>query len=183
MGSVTDSISTELADWLQAQHLFFVATAPLSADGHVNLSPKGLDTFRMIDEHTVAWLDLTGSGAETIAHFGENGRATLMFCAFDGPPRIVRLYGRGEVLLPGTPGFAGLAERLPSFPATRSILRVLVHRVAKSCGFGVPFMDYVGERGEMRHYAIEYGEDGMAAFRRKHNRTSIDGLPALRIDD
>lgn len=182
MSNTSASISDELAQWLVEQKVFFVATAPLSAEGHVNLSPKGLDTFRVLDAHTVAWLDLTGSGAETIAHFRENGRVCVMFCAFDGPPRIIRLQGRGDVLLPGDADFEALIDRFPSTPGTRSILRVRVTRVAKTCGFAVPRMDFVGTRDRLQAWAIEKGEDGVAEYRRKNNVLSIDGLPAIDVD-
>ena len=179
MANVTATIPEELAAWLTAQPVFFVATAPLSADGHINLSPKGLDTFRVLDPHTVAWLDLTGSGAETIAHFRENGRATLMFCAFDGPPRIIRLQGRGDVVLPASPEFATLIDRFPTLSGTRSILRVRLSRVAKTCGFAVPRMEFIGTRDRLQSWADEKGPEGVADYQEKNNRLSIDGLPAL----
>ena len=179
MGSATDLIDDDLAAWLAQQRVFFVATAPLAADGHVNLSPKGLDTFRVLDPRTVAWLDLTGSGAETIAHLRQNGRITLMFCAFDGPPRIVRVQGRGDVVVPGDDEFDELLPRFPPQLGVRTILRVAVRRVAKSCGFGVPEMSFVRERERMRTWAQEKGEEGVAQYQRTHNEKSIDGLPAL----
>ncbi|MCC6782179.1 MAG: pyridoxamine 5'-phosphate oxidase family protein [Planctomycetes bacterium] len=182
MGSTLVEIGDELAAWLSAQHVFFVATAPLAGDGHVNLSPKGLDTFRVLDPRSVAWLDLTGSGAETIAHLRENGRITLMFCAFDGPPRIVRLQGRGEAVLPGDARFAELRARFPSHDGVRSVIRVDVTRVAKSCGYGVPELGFVRERDRLRSWCAEKGTEGVAAFQRKHNARSIDGLPALPPD-
>jgi hypothetical protein len=182
MGSTLDSIGDELAAWLSTQHVFFVATAPLAGDGHVNLSPKGLDSFRVLDPRSVAWLDLTGSGAETIAHLRENGRITLMFCAFEGPPRIVRLQGRGEAVLPGDARFTELRARFPAHEGVRSVIRVDVTRVAKSCGYGVPELAFVRERDRLRSWCAEKGADGVAAFRRKHNARSIDGLPALPLD-
>ncbi|MBI5851156.1 MAG: pyridoxamine 5'-phosphate oxidase family protein [Planctomycetes bacterium] len=182
MGSATDSIDDALAAWLVQQRLFFVATAPLAADGHVNVSPKGLDSLRILDARTVAWLDLTGSGAETIAHLRENGRITLMFCAFDGPPRIVRIYGRGESMAPSDPEFAVLRPRFPEYPAARGIVRVRVDRVSQSCGYCVPEFTFVRDRDHLNAWWAEKGEVGAAAFRRKHNRHSIDGLPALDAD-
>ncbi len=182
MGSATDSIDDALAAWLVQQRLFFVATAPLAADGHVNVSPKGLDSLRILDPRCVAWLDLTGSGAETIAHLRENGRVTLMFCAFDGAPRIVRLHGRGACVLPGDPAFAALRARFPDHPGARSIVRVHVERVSQSCGYCVPEFTFVRDRDHLNAWWAEKGEVGAAAFREKHNRRSIDGLPALDLD-
>ena len=140
MGSTYPSIDGELAGFLSAQHVFFVATAPLDADGHVNLSPKGHDTFRVVDPYTVAYLDLTGSGIETVAHLRENARIVFCFCAFEGPPRIVRLHGRGEVLEPSAPDFAKLLPLFPAFEGVRSIIRVELRRIADSCGYAVPLM-------------------------------------------
>lgn len=130
MGKTYDTLPDDHAAWIARQPLFFVATAPLSAAGHINLSPKGLDTLRVLDPSTVAYVDLTGSGAETVAHVVENGRITLMFCAFEGAPRIVRVYGRGEVVLRGTERWEELAPRLPEVPGARSIVVVHVERVA-----------------------------------------------------
>lgn len=178
MAKVLPAIDAELAAWMAAQPLFFNATAPLAADGHVNLSPRGLDTFRVLGPHEVAWLDLTGSGNESAAHLAENGRLTLMFCAFSGPPRILRLYGRGEVVLPGDAAWATLRPRFPDFPGVRQIVRLAVERVQTSCGAGVPLMDYRGPRDELLAWARNKGEDGMAEYRRQKNAVSIDGLPA-----
>ena len=125
---------------------FFVATAPVALDGHVNLSPKGHDSFRVLAPREVAYLDLCGSGAETIAHVRENGRITLLFCAFEGPPKIVRLYGRARIVEPLDADFAALAARFPSHPGTRSIVHVTLERIADSCGFGMPLFRHEGER-------------------------------------
>lgn len=178
MAKVLPEIDAELAVWMAAQPLFFTATAPLAADGHVNLSPRGLDTFRVLGPHQVAWLDLTGSGNESAAHLVQNGRITVMFCAFAGPPRILRLYGRGEVVLPGDPAWAGLRPHFPALPGERQIVRVAVERIQTSCGAGVPLMDYRGQRDELLAWARNKGEDGMAEYRRQKNAVSIDGLPA-----
>ena len=179
MGRVYEGIDGPLRAFLERQHVFFVATAPLSADGHVNCSPRGLDTFRVLDEATVAWLDLTGSGVETVAHLRENGRVTLMFCAFEGPPRIVRLAGRGEVLLPDGDGTIPLAERFPALPGARAVVRVDVERVWDSCGYGVPRYRYEGERDRLPAALASKGPEGLAAYRAERNATSIDGLPGL----
>ena len=152
MAKVFDCIDEHLQRWIAAQQMFFVGTAPLAADGHVNVSPKGpIDTLRILDPHTVAYLDMIGSGAETIAHVRENGRIVVMFCAFSGPPRIVRLHGRAEVVAAADAQFEDLAERcgfeLPDVPeARRAIVRVDVNRVADACGYGVPLMSYEGLR-------------------------------------
>lgn len=178
MGTVLDSIDPELAQWLEEQPVFFVATAPRADDQHVNLSPKGLaGTFRVIDDHTVAYLDLTGSGVETIAHLRENGRITLMFCAFEGRPRIIRLHGRGRVCLPGAPGTEALIARFSGHPGVRSVIVVDVTRVSDSCGYGVPAMTYAADRDILDLGAAKKGEDAMAAYRRDRNAASIDGLP------
>jgi len=179
VGRSFDALTPALADAVRAAPLFFVATAPLAADGHVNVSPKGADTLRVLDERTVAYLDLTGSGAETIAHLRENGRITLMVCAFSGPPQIVRLHGRGEVVRPRDPGFDELAPLFPDLPGARAIVRVAVERVGSSCGFAVPLMSYEGERDRLHQWAGSKGPDGLEAYRAGKNAVSIDGLPAL----
>ncbi|MSW92288.1 MAG: pyridoxamine 5'-phosphate oxidase family protein, partial [Actinobacteria bacterium] len=151
MGRVLEAITDELAAWIRAQHMFFVATAPLGADGHVNVSPKGFaGSFVVLGPHEVAYLDRIGSGAETIAHLRENGRITVMFNAFDGKPDIVRLYGHGVVIRPGDERFETFATHFPDPPrGIRSVIHVRVDRVSSSCGFGVPFMEYVGDRETM----------------------------------
>jgi hypothetical protein len=179
MPVIEGGISPELREWIEAQHVFFVATAPLAADGHVNVSPKGGDTFRILDEHTIAYLDLTGSGVETIAHVVENGRVTVMFCAFEGRPKIVRLQGVGEVVRPGDGDFADLVSLFPDLPGTRSVIRVAIGRMASSCGFGVPLMTFSADRAEMREWAERKGPDGLVDYRATRNAESIDGLPGL----
>jgi predicted pyridoxine 5'-phosphate oxidase superfamily flavin-nucleotide-binding protein len=180
MGKVHDGISAELQEFLERQPMFFVATAPLGADGHVNVSPKGFDgTFAVLAEHRVAFLDLTGSGVETIAHLRENGRITLMFCAFDGPARIVRLCGRGTVVTCEEPAFSGLAARFRPLPGARAVVTIDLDRVADSCGFGVPEMKMVGQRDRLLTWAETKGDNGLAAYRAERNATSIDGLPGF----
>jgi len=184
MGKVFEAISEDLHDWIRRQAMFFVASAPLAEDGHVNLSPKGLDSFRVLGPNKVAWLDLTGSGAETIAHLRENGRVTVMFCAFDGPPRIVRLHGRGEVLARGSDDYAALSAEFPALPGARSIIRVAVSRVADSCGYAVPKMALVEDRDALMKWAEKRGDEGLEAYRCSNNRRSIDGLDGwLEGDD
>jgi hypothetical protein len=184
MAQTFEKIPDELVDWIEGQPVFFVATAPADPGTHVNVSPRGLDTFRVIDANRVAWLDLTGSGVETIAHLkagGEaGGRITLMFCAFDGPPRVVRLYGRGTVHEPGDDAHDGLRRRLPDLPGSRAVVDVAVDRVSSSCGFGVPLMELVGPREELVTSARRKGPEKMAAYRARKNSASIDGLPGLR---
>ena len=180
MGKTSDSISPELRTWLGSQWIFFVSTAPSAADGHINCSPKGGDTFRVLSERVVAYLDLTGSGIETIAHFQENGRVVIMFCAFAGAPRIVRLHGKGEVVYPGDPGFNDLLPQFPKRPGVRSILRVHLTRVSDSCGFATPMFDYVGERDTLDKWCETKGPEGLADYRRKKNQESIDGIPGYR---
>jgi hypothetical protein len=178
MADVLDALTDELVDWMGRQSVFFVATAPVEG-GHVNLSPKGYDTFRVLDPTTVAYLDLTGSGAETIAHLRENGRITLMFCAFDGPPRILRLFGTGTARPKGTSGFDALAGRFSVVPGARSIVSVDVERIQTSCGYAVPFLDLREERPTLLQWAARRDDDTLAAYWRDRNATSIDGLPAL----
>jgi len=180
MGKLYDTLEAPLVDFIRRQHVFFVATAPLAADGHLNLSPKGLDGFAVVGPREVAYLDLTGSGVETIAHVRENGRIVMMFCAFEGPPKIVRLYGEGEALEPSHPDFATLRPRFPVLPGVRSIIRVRVTRIADSCGYGVPRYAYEGERTQLVEWAERKGEDGVSAYRDANNARSIDGLPRLR---
>ena len=181
MATLYDEITDKLAEWIARQRMFFVATAPSGDSGHVNCSPKGpMSTFRVLGPNEVAYLDYVGSGAETIAHLRQNGRIVVMFCAFEGIPRILRLHGRGEVVAPGAVDFPGVDLR----PEThRSVIRVEVTRVADSCGYGVPLMDFVGERDNQRRSSEarlrKFGPDAYEAYKAEHNAVSIDGLPAL----
>jgi hypothetical protein len=174
-----EAIDERMREWIGAQRMFFVASAPLASDGHVNLSPKGLDSFRVLGPREVAYLDFTGSGAETIAHVRENGRIVVMFCAFEGPPRIVRLHGRGTVVVPGDPDFDALVARFPANPSARAVIRVVCDRIADSCGYGIPLLAYQGEREQLAAWAERKGPEGLRAYRAEWNATSIDGLPAL----
>lgn len=171
-----EQLTEEMKDWISKQPLFFVASAPLSADGHVNLSPRGYDCLRILDNHTVAWLDLTGSGNETSAHIQENGRITLMFCAFDGEPLILRLYGKGEVLLPDHPDWNRLRPLFPDLPGERQIIRVDIERIQTSCGFSVPLMEKLGDRSRLIEWTEKKGEEGIRAYQATHNSKSIDNL-------
>ena len=180
MAKTFDGIDEKLGRFLTGQPVFFVATAPNSGDGHINLSPKGLaGTFSVLDPATIAYLDVTGSGIETVAHLRENGRIVVMFCAFTGPPRIVRLHGRGRVVLPGDDEWEELAARFTPQPGARSIVVVSVERVSDSCGFGVPVMRYEGERPTLGEWAVRKGDEGLVEYRIKMNSQSIDGLPGL----
>lgn len=180
MGKLHPEIDARLRAFIEAQRVFFVATAPAGAAGHVNLSPKGLDSLRILGPHDVAYLDYVGSGAETIAHLRENGRIVLMLCAFEGAPRIVRLHGRGRVLEPQDPDFAALRGRFPADAPPRSLISVAVERISDSCGYGVPLYTYMGERSQLEQWSERKGPDGLLSYQRKNNRHSVDGLPALR---
>ena len=182
VSTVHESIDARLRAFIEAQPVFFVGTAPL-AGGHVNVSPKGLsDTFTVVDEHTVAYLDLTASGAETIAHLRENGRITLMFCSFEHKPNVVRLQGTGRVVSLYDDEFASWAARFEPNPAARSVIVVDVDRVSDSCGYSLPLMSLDEERDLLTPNMQRRGPDGIVAYRRQKNRTSVDGLPAFDDD-
>jgi hypothetical protein len=179
MGKTRSMIDDEARRFIEAQHIFFVASAPLDPDGHVNLSPKGLDTFRILGPTTVAYVDFNGSGVETIAHLKENGRIVLMFCVFQGPPNIFRLYGLGRAVEPHEFEFAALMENFPAYETMRSIIVIEVTRVTDSCGYGVPRFKYEGEREQLAAWARKQGPEGLQAYRDRKNQVSIDGLPGL----
>jgi hypothetical protein len=180
---VHENIDSRLRDFIVKQPMFFVATAPTGAGGHVNVSPKGMaGTFVVLDELRVAYLDFHGSGAETAAHLRENGRITLMFCSFDAKPNIVRLYGTGKVVPVGDPAYAELLSSFPAPPdlhGARAIVDVAVHRVSDSCGYAVPLMDYAGDRDVLLRWSARRSDDDLAEYRRTKNTASIDGLPAF----
>lgn len=182
MGRTYERISPALVEFIEQQHVFFVGSAP-SSGGHVNVSPKGLDSFRVLGEHRVAYLDLTGSGIETVAHVRENGRLTIMFCAFDGPPRIVRLQGRAEVVALGDPGYDELASRFPPNRGARAVIVCDVDRIADSCGYAVPRYDHVGDRDVLDRWVDRKTDDELAGYRVDRNATTIDGAPAWRPQD
>ena len=179
MVKTATSLSDAHTEFIRSQNMFFVGTAPVGARGHINVSPKGMDTFRILNPTAVAYLDLTGSGVETIAHLRENGRIVIMFCAFQGPPNILRLYGRGRSVKPEDVEFPSLQEYFPVFASTRSIIVVDISRVSASCGYGVPLMQHEGERPQLQAWASKKGPDGLRAYRQEENRQSIDGLPGL----
>jgi hypothetical protein len=177
MAKQFDRIAPDHRRFIERQHLFFTASA--TADSRVNLSPKGLDALRVIDESAICWLDLTGSGNETAAHMRHDGRLTVMVCAFQGPPMILRLYGRGTCLPRGEAGYAELLEGVfegRERPGARQIVRLDVDLVQTSCGFAVPLYEYQGERDSLVRWAEAKSEDEMTAYRREKNSLSIDGL-------
>jgi hypothetical protein len=179
VGKNYDDITPELAAWLGEQRMFFVATAPLARHGLVNCSPKGMDTFRLLGPREAAYLDLTGSGVETVAHVRENGRIVLMFCAFAGPPKIVRLHGTGEVVASDAAEFETLRAKFPDLPGIRSIVRIRLTRISDSCGYGVPRYECLGERDALVDWAERKGPEGLIQYRREKNSRSLDGLPGL----
>lgn len=177
MGDRFDHITDRLAAFIRRQHLFFVATAPLAGDARVNLSPKGLATLRILGPNRVAYLDLTGSGNETSAHITENGRITFMFCALEGPAQILRLYGRGRTILPGSDDWDELIGGFELLPGARQIIVADIDRVQTSCGWGVPLYEYQRERPTLVKWAVGKGEDWLEDYRCETNSASIDGLP------
>lgn len=183
MGKVYEKLTDRLREFIAAQPVYFVATAPENG-GHVNVSPKGYsDTFAVLDDTTVAYLDLDGSGVETISHIRDNGRITVMFCAFSGPPNIVRLYGTGRVVTPQDSDFTDLIPRFGPHPGVRSIIVVSCERISDSCGFSVPFMTYDQDRTLLDEWAGRKDVQDRRTYRAKHNRESIDGLPGLSADE
>lgn len=183
MAKQYDTITDELADWLGQQRMFFVATAPLAADGLLNCSPKGMDTFRILGPREVAYLDLTGSGIETVSHLRENGRIVFTFCAFTGPPRIVRLHGAGDVLPAGTSEYERLRPLFPEIPGARTIVRARLVRIGDSCGYAIPRYEYAEDRDTLLRWAESKGPDELTRYRREKNVRSLDGLPGLEPED
>jgi hypothetical protein len=177
MGEVRTDLDDDLRDFLLAQPCFFVASAPTGGTGRVNLSPKGLDTLRVLNPRECAYLDLTGSGNETSAHVLENGRVTLMVCSFGERPRILQLYGHGAVHLPGAARWEELRSAFGSFDGVRQIVTLAIERVQTSCGYGVPRMEFQAHRPTLQRWAATKGDDGLAQYRAEKNVASIDGLP------
>ena len=177
MGKFSETIQPTHRAFIAKQHLFFVATAPLGTDAHINLSPKGLNAFRVLSDTEVGYMDIIGSGNETSAHLLENGRVTFMFCAFDGAPNILRLYGKGRAVLPNTEGWEKYAPHFETIPSTRQLIIADIDLVQTSCGFGIPFYDYVGERDVHFIWAKTKGAEGLETYIQEKNVVSIDGLP------
>lgn len=179
MSKLYESITPPLISWIEQQKMFFVGTAPLANDGHVNVSPKGGPSFQVLGPHEVAYQDYTGSGIETAAHVRENGRIVVMFCALEGPPKIVRLHGQGTVIDPSHARYVEFTQLFPPNPGTRAFIHIVVDRVSVSCGFAVPFYEFRGPRDTLDRVAREEGPEQLDAFRAAHNQRSIDGLPGL----
>jgi Pyridoxamine 5'-phosphate oxidase len=187
MGKTYPGLDKQLAEFIASQHVFFVATAPSGSGGHVNVSPKGYrDTFAVLGERTFGYLDLTGSGAETIAHLRQNGRITIMFCSFGETPKILRIYGTGRPVVPGEPDWPRLAEHFPGRDGAgaergdqRAIIVVEADRIADSCGYSVPVMELAHERDLLTRWADRKSPEQLVAYRSDRNSVSIDGLPAL----
>ena len=182
MGKEFEAIDDRLQRWIEKQRMFFVATAPLDENGHVNCSPKGLDSLRVLGPRQLAYVDLGGSGIETVAHIRENRRITIMLCAFDGPPKIFRFYGRGRAVEPGDSEFNDLVAQFPEQPTVRNVIVVDVDRIMDSCGYGVPEFDFRKDRQSMANWVNSKTEEELVQYRRDNNSESLDGLPGLRFD-
>ncbi|NBB28523.1 pyridoxamine 5'-phosphate oxidase family protein [Cellulophaga sp. BC115SP] len=177
MGTFSNTITSAHKKFVDKQHMFFVSTAPLNSEGHVNLSPKGLDCFRFLSDTKVGYMDLISSGNETSAHILENGRITLMFCSFKGPPSILRLYGKAITVLPETELWDKYAPHFTIHPSTRQLIVADISLVQTSCGWGVPLYDYVGERDTHFKWADKLGQEGLQEYVKENNLVSLDGLP------
>ncbi|MEM9209231.1 MAG: pyridoxamine 5'-phosphate oxidase family protein [Pseudomonadota bacterium] len=182
MGKEYDGIDERMQGWIEKQRMFFVATAPLDANGHVNCSPKGLDSLRVLGPLKLAYVDVGGSGIETVAHIRENKRITIMLCAFDGPPKIFRFYGLGRTVEPGDAEFDALVAQFPEQPTVRNVVVVDVERIMDSCGYGVPEMDFRKDRESMANWVRSKTDDELVQYRRDNNSQSLDGLPGLRFE-
>jgi hypothetical protein len=182
MGKDYQEIDERIQDWIERQHLFFVSTAPLSGDGLINCSPKGLDCLRVLGPRQIAYADTGGSGAETIAHLKENGRIVIMLCAFKGPPKIYRFYGQGVSVEPHEAEFESLRLKFPELPAIRNFIVVNIERIRDSCGYGVPNYEYTGERDSLANFFTNKTAAELVQYKIDKNETSLDGLPALNIE-
>jgi hypothetical protein len=186
MAKTFTAIDEQIQAFIESQHMFFVATAPSEDDGHVNLSPKGIDSLQVLGPNSVAYLDYIGSGVETIAHLRQNGRIVIMLCAFEGAPKIVRLHGRGDVVEPGDEGFDALVTRLGRATGEhglRSVIRIEIDRVSDSCGYGVPNFTYQGPRSQLTDWATHKDAKELLDYQHRENASSVDGLPGLRWPD
>ena len=176
MGTVYSSILPKHEEFIKKQRIFFVGSAPLNEEGHVNISPKGYDVLRIFSPNEVAYLDLTGSGNETSAHLIDNGRVTFMFLAFEGPPMILRLYGKGKIILPESPEWDNMAKHFEILPGSRQIVHARIETVKTSCGFSVPFYSYHGERDTLQKWAENKSEEDLENYWKKKNSISMDGI-------
>jgi len=181
MGKEYTEIDAGIQRWMARQHVFFVATAPREDGGHVNCSPKGLDSLRVLGPRKLAYADTGGSGIETVAHLKQNGRITLMLCAFDGSPKIFRFYGSGRVVEPHDTGFADLAGQFPELPAIRNLVVIEVDLIKDSCGFGVPLYEFRRQRDSLANDFAKRSDEDILDYRRERNAFSIDGLPGLEV--
>ncbi len=175
MGKQLDSLNDELIDFIRQQKIFFVGTA--ASEGKVNVSPKGMDTFRVIDQNKVLWLNLTGSGNETAAHIQQKNRMTIMFCAFEGKPLILRLYGKAKIYHNYDKEWDDLKRHFPEITGTRQIFEMTVEMVQTFCGMAVPFFDYKDDRRELESWAQKQGEERLVNYRTEKNTVSLDGFP------
>ena len=178
--AIGKKLNGTLRKFIERQPLFFVATA--GRDGRVNVSPKGMDTLRIVSDNRIVWLNLSGSGNETAAHIRDVNRMTLMFCAFEGRPLIVRVHGTGEVVEANHEKFASLSAHFDDYPGVRSIIVVRASRISDSCGYGVPLYEHKGERDQLQRWATSKGDDGIAQYQQDNNAESLDGLPSLLGD-
>ena len=182
MGKEYTEIDERLQKWISRQMMFFVATAPNAPDGLINCSPKGLDSLRVLGPNQIAYVDTGGSGIETVAHLKDNGRITLMLCAFEGPPKIFRFYGQGTAMEPHDAEFAGILARFPKMPAARNIILIDVERIIDSCGYGVPQYEFKAHRDSLPNYFANQSEEDILAYRKNSNSESLDGLPGLAAE-
>lgn len=180
MAKFYDKITPRLQRFIEAQKIFFVATAP--EDGRINLSPKGMDSLRIVDKNTILWLNVTGSGNETAAHLLKNNRITMMFCSFEKVPSILRLYGKGKEIKPNNTQWKDIISLFPETPGTRQIFKINIENAQTSCGMSIPFFDYKGERDELNNWAAEQGKEKIEQYWEDRNQTSIDGLPTKILE-
>lgn len=181
MGKEFQEIDERLQRWVERQHMFFVSTSPLAADGRINCSPKGLDSLRVLGPKKIAYADTGGSGIETVAHLKENGRIVIMLCAFDGPPKIFRFYGTGRAVEPHEPEFEALLPEFPGMPSIRNFIIVDVECIRDSCGYGVPMYEFQQERDSLKNWCDQKTADELLDYRIDNNAQSLDGLPGLDV--
>ena len=182
MAKFSDCITEKQQTFIANQHMFFVATCPIEETGSINLSPKGLDCFRVLSPNKVAYLDLTGSGNETAAHVTQNGRITFMFCAFQGPPNILRLYGKGRAVLPDSQEWSTLINLFAPLPGARQLIVADIYKTQDSCGFAVPYMSFEGNRDQLTNWAEKMGPEKIKAYQHQKNAASIDGIEAPLVE-